>query len=104
MHPKDKILSQLKQKIVYKLSCPEENCNLSYTGESSRCVENRVKDHNIHCCISCLIEDNMDVCLYAYLLLCANNSICSKCVCLYVQMWCTLADYIHDANRLYYLH
>ena len=26
------------------------------------------------------------------------------CVCLYIQWWCTLADYIHDAYWLYYLH
>ena len=48
MHPKDIIPSQLKQNIVYKWFCPEENCNLSYLGESSRCLEKRVKEHNSH--------------------------------------------------------
>ena len=48
MYAKDKIPSQLKQNIVYKWSYPEENCNLSYIGESSRCLENRVKEHNSH--------------------------------------------------------
>ena len=48
MHPKDKILSQLKQYMFYKCSCQEENCNLSYLGESNRCLENRLKQHNSH--------------------------------------------------------
>ena len=48
MHPGDKISSQLKQITVYKWSCQEENFNLSYTGKSSRCLENRVKEHNSH--------------------------------------------------------
>ena len=48
MHPKDKIQSQLKQNIIYKSSWPEEKCNLSYTRESSRCLENRIKEHNSH--------------------------------------------------------
>ena len=46
MHPKDKILSQLKQNIVYKWFCPEENCNPPYIGKSSRCLENRIKEHS----------------------------------------------------------
>ena len=29
MHPEDKMPAQLKQNIVYKWSCQEENCNLS---------------------------------------------------------------------------
>ena len=41
-----KILSHLKQNSVW--SCPEGNCNLSYIGESSRCLENRSKEHSIH--------------------------------------------------------
>ena len=44
MCPKDKILLQLIQNIAYKWPCPEENCNLYYTEESSKCLENRVKD------------------------------------------------------------
>ena len=44
MHPKVKIPSHLKWNIVYKVSCLEENCNLSYVGESSRCMENRIKE------------------------------------------------------------
>ena len=48
MHSNDEILTHLKENIVYKCSCPEENCNLSYIGESSRCLENRVKEHNSH--------------------------------------------------------
>ena len=48
MYPKDKIPSQLKQSIVYKWLCSEENCNLSYSGESSRSLEYRIKEHNSH--------------------------------------------------------
>ena len=29
--------------------------------------------HNEKCSICCLSEDNTDICLYAYLLLCANE-------------------------------
>ena len=46
MHPKDKIPSQLHQDLVYQWTCPEETCNSSYIGESSRCLDNRVKEHN----------------------------------------------------------
>ena len=45
MYPKDKIPSHLKQDIVYKWSCQEENCNLSYIGKSSWCLGNRIKEH-----------------------------------------------------------
>ena len=47
MYPKDKIPSQLIQSIFYKWFCPEINCNILYTGKSSRCLENRIK-HNGH--------------------------------------------------------
>ena len=46
MHPKDKIPSQLHQHVVYQWTCPEEACNSSYIGGSSRFLENRVKAHN----------------------------------------------------------
>ena len=32
---------------MYKWSCPEGNCNWSYIGKSSRCLENRIKEPNI---------------------------------------------------------
>ena len=32
--------------MVYQWTCPEENCNFSYNGKSSRCLETRVKEHN----------------------------------------------------------
>ena len=38
----------LEQNIVYKWSCPEETCNLSYIGESNTCFQNRVKEHSNH--------------------------------------------------------
>ena len=43
-HPTDKMPSQLKENKAYKRSCQEENCSLSLTGESTRCLEN--KTHN----------------------------------------------------------
>ena len=57
------------------------------------------------CSVSCLSENDNDVWLLGYLLLCVNKLHCySKCICLYIKMWCTLAGYIHDGNWLYYLH
>ena len=63
------------------------------------------------CCVSCLFEDNTDVCLYAYLLLCVKYySTClylsiypliCMCMCLFMQWWCTPADYMYNA---YWLH
>ena len=46
MHPKDKISPQLHQDVVYQLTCPEWTCNSSCIWESSRCLENTVKEHN----------------------------------------------------------
>ena len=46
MHATDKIPTQLHQDMVYQLACTNENCISSYTGESSRCLECRVKEHN----------------------------------------------------------
>ena len=43
-HHKDKIWIQLNQGMVYQWTCPEENCSSSYIGESSRCLESRVKN------------------------------------------------------------
>ena len=48
VNPKDKIPSQLKQNIIHKRSCPEENFKLSHIRESSRCLKNRVKENNSH--------------------------------------------------------
>ena len=45
MHPRDKIQTQLHQDVVYQWTCANENCN-SYTGESSGCLESRVKECN----------------------------------------------------------
>ena len=46
MHPKDKIPTQLHQDVVYQWTCPTENCSSTYIGESSRCLESRVKEHS----------------------------------------------------------
>ena len=46
MQPKDKIPLHLQQDIVYQWTCTEETCNSSYIGESSKCLENRIKEHN----------------------------------------------------------
>ena len=48
MHPKDKTPLNLKENVVYKWSYPEENCNQFYIGKSSRCPENRVREHGSH--------------------------------------------------------
>ena len=45
MYPKDKIPSQLHQDLVYQWTCPEETCSSSFIAESSRCLDNRVKEH-----------------------------------------------------------
>ena len=58
MCPKDKIPSQLKQNIVYKWPCPEENYNFPYIEESSRCFENKVKEHNSCVTIVFYIHNN----------------------------------------------
>ena len=46
MHPKDKLLTQLCQDVVYQWTCPTENCSCTYIGESSRCLESRFKEHS----------------------------------------------------------
>ena len=46
MHPKDKIPTQLHQDMIYQWTCSNENCNSSYIGESNKCLESRVKEHN----------------------------------------------------------
>ena len=46
MQPKDKIPAQLYQDIVYQCTCSTENCSSTYIGESSRCLESRVKEHS----------------------------------------------------------
>ena len=58
----------------------------------------------MYACIYMLSEDDTDVCLYIYLLPCANElPSYSKCAYLYIQMWCTVVGYSHDANCLHYL-
>ena len=46
MHPKDNIPTQLHSDVAYQWACANENCNSSYIGESSRCLESRVKEQN----------------------------------------------------------
>ena len=46
MHPKDKILTQLCQDVVYQWTYASEDCVSSLIGESSRCFESRVKEHS----------------------------------------------------------
>ena len=46
MDHKDKIPTQLHQDVVYQWTCAKENCNSSYIGEPSRCLEGRVKEHS----------------------------------------------------------
>ena len=46
MHPKDKISTQVHKDVIYQLTCAIDNCNSSYIGESSICLESRVKEHS----------------------------------------------------------
>ena len=46
MHTKEKNPLHFVQNIVYKLSCAEGRCSQSYIDESSRYLENRVKEHS----------------------------------------------------------
>ena len=57
------------------------------------------------CSIPCLIKHNTGLCLCTYLLLCVyQNQYYNMYTCLYIQRWCSLADYTHDAYCLCYLH
>ena len=47
MHPKDKIPSQLKQNIVCKCFCLEENCNLSYTESPANVWKTELKNTTV---------------------------------------------------------
>ena len=47
MHPKDKVPLHLKENSVYWFCC-EKDCSQFYSGESSTCLENRVKEHSSH--------------------------------------------------------
>ena len=46
MYPRDPVTNHLEPDVVYKESCLVEDCNSVYTGESSRCLETRVKEHS----------------------------------------------------------
>ena len=46
MHPKDKIPTQLHQDVVYQWTYPAEIFSSTYIGETSRCLESRVKEHS----------------------------------------------------------
>ena len=43
---KDKIAKEHQNNVVYKIECPNENCEESYTGETNRRIFERVKDHS----------------------------------------------------------
>ena len=46
MHPKDKISNNQKKDLVYHWECKADGCNLSYIGETSRALSERVKEHS----------------------------------------------------------
>ena len=46
MHSEDKIPTQPFQDMVYQWNCANGNFNSLYIGESSRCLESRVKKPN----------------------------------------------------------
>ena len=45
-----------------------------------------------------LYEDNTDMRLSVYLLVCANEVLINECTCLNIHMWCALATYLYDAQ------
>ena len=59
------------------------------------------------CSVSFLIEDNtcyaymLIYCYYEDLYLCL--SVYNMCACLYIHLWYSMADYIHDSYCLCYL-
>ena len=42
---KDKTKREHQQNVVYRASCPNENCQETYIGETQRRISERVKDH-----------------------------------------------------------
>ena len=46
MHPKEISSHNCARNVMDPWICPEENCNSSYIGESSRCLESRIKEHD----------------------------------------------------------
>ena len=46
MHPKDKVDPSLKKDTVYQWSCTNLGCKSSYTGETSKSLCERVKEHS----------------------------------------------------------
>ena len=43
---KDQTTKEHKNNLVYKVECPEQNCNKIYIGETSRRLNERVKEHS----------------------------------------------------------
>jgi len=43
---KDKTKLQHRHNIIYRVSCPEKECESTYVGESARHLQERVTDHN----------------------------------------------------------
>ena len=43
---KDPVPQKYKSDLVYECTCPQIDCNESYIGETDRCFEERIIDHN----------------------------------------------------------
>ena len=43
---KDPVPQKCKSDLVYKSTCPQTDCNESYIGETERCFEEHIIDHN----------------------------------------------------------
>ena len=43
---KDPIPHKYKCGLIYKCTCPQTDCNELYIGETERCFEERIIDHN----------------------------------------------------------
>ena len=46
MHPKDKVPNDQKKDLVYHWECKADGCKSSYIGETSRALDERVKEHS----------------------------------------------------------
>ena len=45
---KDPVPQKYKSDLVYECTCPQIDCNESYIGETDRCFEECIVDHNKH--------------------------------------------------------
>ena len=61
---------------------------------------NKIKTYSIHTVVYLALSKIVLICVNTYLLLCTATY--KMCACLYMHMWCTLVDYIHETDWLLY--